>query len=238
MSGQLLILMRHGESLWNLQNVFTGWVDVPLSSKGIDEALAGGDVIADIPIDVCFTSTLIRAQMTLMLAMSRHRSKKVPVMMHVGEGKLDEWGKIYSAEAEATVIPVYTSWHLNERMYGELQGCNKAETAEKFGADQVKIWRRSYNVPPPSGESLEMTAKRTLPYFNEEIKPSIERGKNVLIAAHGNSLRSIVMSLDNLTEDQVLALEIPTGQPIFYTYRNGRFERLQEPLHAHRHLSR
>ncbi len=220
-----LILMRHGESVWNKRNLFTGWVDVPLSKKGIDEALQGGKLIKDIPIDMIITSTLIRAQMTAMLAMSEHHSGKVPVILHTGEGKLAEWSKIYSQETLAHTIPVVCYSELNERMYGELQGLNKAETAEKFGADQVKKWRRSYNIAPPSGESLEMTAARSLPCFKEKIVPYLKQEMNVFVAAHGNSLRSIIMYLDHLSEDEVVHLEIPTGSPLVYEFQKGLFKK-------------
>jgi len=221
-----LIMMRHGESEWNKSNRFTGWVDIPLSKKGIVEAIEGGKKIKDYPIDLIFTSRLMRAQMTAMLAMTEHHSNKVPLILHTGEGKLDEWGKIYSEEAKDSVIPVIQSSDLNERMYGELQGCNKLETAEKFGAEQVHIWRRSFDVPPPKGESLAMTAKRSIPYFVDEIVPFIKEGQNVFIAAHGNSLRSIVMYLDNLTKEEVLHLEIATGEPIIYEYENEQFTKV------------
>lgn len=216
-----LIMMRHGESAWNQLNVFTGWVDVPLSRTGVQEALAAGEKIRDEPIDIVFTSSLIRAQMTAMLALLDHSSGKVPVIQHCGDDKTSSWSKIYGAEALAKSLPVVCAWELNERMYGELQGCNKAETAATFGAEQVQIWRRSYDVVPPEGESLEMTAARTIPYFRQTIFPHLEQGKNVLIAAHGNSLRSIIMDLDQLSREQVLKLEIPLGQPIFYSYTNG-----------------
>lgn len=218
-----LILLRHGESAWNRSNVFTGWVDIPLSPKGIEEAFEAGEQIKDIPIDVIFTSTLARAQMTTFLAMSRHSTSKIPVVQHPGEGRMDTWATIYGKEAQENVIPVYYSWELNERMYGELQGCNKAETAQKFGAEQVQIWRRSYDVAPPNGESLAMTAARSLPYFDEQVKPHLEADRNVLICAHGNSLRAICMELDSLTKEQVLKSEIPTGVPIIYTYSKGTF---------------
>ncbi|MBB64234.1 MAG: phosphoglycerate mutase [Waddliaceae bacterium] len=217
-----LILLRHGQSLWNKANLFTGWVDVPLSEQGIEEAFKAGELIRDIPIDVIYTSTLIRAQMTAMLAMSRHESKKTPIFLH-DEGKSADWEKIYGEATSAQTIPVHQSWHLNERMYGELQGLNKAETAEKYGADQVHIWRRSYDVPPPNGESLEMTAARTIPYFLESILPELKAGKTILIAAHGNSLRSIIMELDHLSKEEVLSLEVATGHPILYDFTDGKF---------------
>lgn len=222
-----LILMRHGQSQWNLHNLFTGWVDIPLSLKGVEEALEGGKKIADIPIDIIFTSSLIRAQMTAMLVMNVHRSGKVPVILHPGEGKLEEWAQIYNPAAEAQTIPVIRAWELNERMYGELQGLNKAETAAKYGADQVQIWRRSFDVPPPNGESLEMTAARSIPYFENQVMPHLQAGRNVFIAAHGNSLRSIMMKLDNLTPDQVVNLELATGHPVVYDFDHGHFTKYQ-----------
>lgn len=218
-----LIMLRHGQSEWNRLNLFTGWVDIPLSKLGVEESIKAGKKIADIPIDIIFTSTLIRGQMTAMLAMNEHKSGKVPVVLHTGEGKMEEWSKIYSKEAEGTCVPVICAWQLNERMYGKLQGLNKQETREKYGEEQVKIWRRSYNVAPPDGESLEMTAQRSIPYFKERIVPYLERGKNVFISAHGNSLRSIAMVLDNLSHEQVVHLEIPTGLPIIYNYDNGKW---------------
>lgn len=216
-----LILLRHGQSMWNELNLFTGWVDIPLSERGVQEALEAGRKIRDIPIDLIFMSSLMRAQMTAMLAMSVHSSGKVPLVLHKNEEKLDTWSYIYSKTATQQTIPVITAWELNERMYGELQGMNKAETAEKYGAEQVHIWRRSYDVPPPNGESLEMTAKRAIPYFENNILPEVKKGRNVFISAHGNSLRSIIMYLDGLTREEVLRLELPTGVPILYEQRNG-----------------
>ncbi len=217
-----LIMMRHGQSQWNKLNLFTGWVDIPLSVEGIEESFKGGKQIADIPIDIIFISSLTRALMTAMLAMSLHSSGKVPVLLHQ-EGKMETWGKIHNAETEKGCIPVISAWELNERMYGELQGLNKAETIDKYGAEQVKIWRRSYDTAPPAGESLAMTAARTLPYFTDIIVPYLKEGKNVFISAHGNSLRSIIMQLDDLSKEEVLQLEIATGAPIIYEYINGSF---------------
>lgn len=221
----LLIMLRHGESEWNKQNLFTGWVDIPLSAKGIEEAFKAGELIKDIPIDVIFTSTLLRAHMTLAIALLKHSQKKVPVMIHENEGKLEEWAHIYSKKAEESTVPVYKAWQLNERMYGELQGLNKAETAEKYGKEQVQIWRRSYDTPPPSGESLEMTAARTIPYFEEMIVPHLRSAENVFISAHGNSLRSIIMDIDGLSKEEVVSLELPTGIPFLYEFKSGRFEK-------------
>lgn len=208
-----LILLRHGQSEWNKKNVFTGWVDIPLSPNGIEEALKAGEKISSIPIDLIYTSTLIRASMTAMLAMSK--SQGVPALMHD-----NPW---YDLPENSDLIPTIVAEQLNERMYGDLQGKNKQMIKEKFGEEQFLKWRRSFASPPPNGESLKMTAERTLPYFDAEIIPKLQEGKNILIAAHGNSLRSIVMELDNLSEQEVVSLEIPTGDPIIYTYDNGTF---------------
>ena len=225
----LLILRRHGQSMWNAAGLFTGWVDVPLSPTGIDEAREGGRAIAHLPIDEVHVSTLIRAQMTAMIALSEHSSGKTPVFqypaeveagMSENETRMREWAQIRGEAGQDGLLPVHVAWQLNERMYGDLQGLNKQATRDQYGADQVHIWRRSYDVPPPNGESLELTAGRTIPYLEETLIPLIDSGKNVFVAAHGNSLRSIIMHLDGLTEEEVLALEVPTGLPIVYQ-RNG-----------------
>lgn len=220
-----LILIRHGQSEWNKKNLFTGWVDIPLSKEGIAESLTGGEEVKHFPIDVIFTSALIRGIMTAMLVMTVHDSKKVPVLLHSGEGKLEEWSRCYNPHVEKELIPVIRAWQLNERMYGELQGMNKQEMREKYGEQQVHIWRRSFDVPPPKGESLKMTAERTLPYFKDVIVPFLKKEKHVMICAHGNSLRSIIMDLDGLSKEEVLKLEIPTGKPILYTYEKGIFKK-------------
>ncbi len=156
-----------------------------------------------------------------MIAMAYNKSDKTPVVMH-DEGKMKDWGVIYNPAMSKDTIPVIRDWHLNERYYGELQGLNKAETAKKYGDAQVHQWRRSYDVPPPNGECLKDTAARTIPFFKEKIFSHLEKGENILVSAHGNSLRSIVMYLDGLNEEEVLKLEIPTGQPIIYTFENGK----------------
>ncbi|MFM8552111.1 MAG: 2,3-bisphosphoglycerate-dependent phosphoglycerate mutase [Nitrospiraceae bacterium] len=186
-----LILLRHGESQWNLENRFTGWVDVPLSSKGEQEARAAGEKLKPFRFDLAYTSVLKRAIDTLRLVL------EVTGQQHV---------------------PTEQDQALNERMYGDLQGLNKAETAQKYGEQQVKIWRRSYDVRPPGGESLKDTAERVLPYYEQRIRPQILAGKTIIIAAHGNSLRALVMTLDGLTKEQVLELNIPTGAPLLYEF--------------------
>lgn len=211
-----LVLIRHGESEWNKENRFTGWKDVDLSAKGLEEAAEGGRVLkaAGFNFDVAYTSVLKRAIRTCWIV-------------------LDQMDLLW--------IPVYRNWRLNERHYGALQGLNKAETAEKFGENQVKIWRRSYDIPPPAlepsderypgndpryasltpeelplTECLQDTVARFLPLWHETIAPEIKSGKNVLIAAHGNSLRALVKYLDNVSEEEIVELNIPTGMPLVY----------------------
>ncbi len=214
-----LILLRHGQSLWNKKNLFTGWVDVPLSKTGIEEALSAGTLIKQEKIDIVYTSTLIRAQMTAMLALSENESLPVPVFVH-------EDVRCSYEEGVEKSLPVYAAWQLNERHYGKLQGKNKDQARAEFGVEQVHRWRRSYDEPPPEGESLEMTAARTIPYFQQSILPALEEGKTLLVAAHGNSLRSIVMEIEGLSKEEVVQLEIPTGEPWFYKYDQKGFNRL------------
>ena len=185
-----LILIRHGQSQWNLENRFTGWVDVPLTDAGREEARRGAQFLQGVTITHAFTSKLQRAHETLRIVLETLRQSALPI------------------EADQA---------LNERHYGALQGLNKAETAKKFGEEQVQIWRRSYDVPPPEGESLKDTAARTLPYFKTRILPRVMAGETVLVVAHGNSLRSIVMELDQLSKEDVLQLNLETGAPIIYT---------------------
>ncbi len=211
-----VVLLRHGESTWNKENRFTGWTDVDLNEKGIEEAKASGKILKEegFDFDIAFTSVLKRALRTLWLCL---------------EGMDRLW------------IPVEKNWRLNERHYGALQGLNKAETAEKHGEEQVLIWRRSYDIPPPAlektderfpgnfpaykdvdeadlptTESLKLTVDRFLPYWFDTIAPAIKVGKKVLIAAHGNSLRALVKYLDNVSEEDIIKLNIPTGVPLVY----------------------
>ena len=191
-----LVLIRHGQSQWNLENRFTGWVDVPLTDKGREQARLAGALLAAEELDLAkaYTSALVRAQETLTIV-------------------LDQLG-LAGLETERDEA-------LNERHYGELQGLDKTETAEKYGAEQVHIWRRSYDVQPPGGESLEDTAARTLPYFEAKIVADLDAGRSILVSAHGNSLRSIVMKLDGLSREQVLELNLDTGVPIVYEMAGG-----------------
>ena len=213
-----LVLVRHGESEWNKLNLFTGWTDVDLSEKGHEEAKNGGRILKEegYDFDICYTSYLKRAIHTL---------------NHI----LDEMDRCW--------LPVIKTWKLNERHYGALQGLNKSETAEKYGEDQVKIWRRSFDVKPPAltaddersakkaemfrdvdpallpdNESLETTIERVIPFFNDVIKKDMEAGKRVLIAAHGNSLRALVKYFDNLSSEEIINVNIPTGTPLVYEF--------------------
>lgn len=219
-----LVLIRHGESVWNQKNVFTGWVDVPLSGKGINEAIKAGEKMSNMEFDVVFTSVQVRAIETAMIALAQNKSGKTPAIVH-SEGKMADWTGIFSEPMRESMIPVYQDWHLNERYYGKLQGQNKAETAAIYGEEQVKLWRRSYDVAPPDGECLKDTAERTIPFFNERILPLVKEGRNILVSAHGNSLRSIVMFIENLSKKEVLQLEIPTGLPLLFDYSDGKLMR-------------
>lgn len=189
-----LIIFRHGQSIWNLENKFTGWIDVDLSEKGIEEAKQAGLKLKGYHFDYAYASALKRAQETLSMALETAN--------------------------HAPIEPIYNQ-ALNERMYGDLQGLNKAETAQKYGDEQVKIWRRSFDVPPPNGESLKDTAARVLPYFEKEIEPKLKAGKNVVVAAHGNSLRALIMHLEKMSPAQILEFEIGTAQPRLYELDNN-----------------
>ena len=215
-----LVLVRHGESDWNKKNLFTGWMDVDLSEKGHEEAIAAGKLLKaeGYDFDVCYTSYLKRA-------------------IHTLNHMLDEMDRNW--------LPVVKTWKLNERHYGDLQGKNKAEAAEKFGEDQVKIWRRSFDVKPPvlsdddersavkqpmyrdvdrfflpQNESLETTIERVVPFYLETIKADMKAGKRVVVAAHGNSLRALVKYLDNLSNEEILGVNIPTATPLVYEFDN------------------
>ena len=191
MTDRLLVLVRHGESEWNLKNLFTGWRDIDLTENGVAEARAAGRKLKaeGISFDVGFTSVLVRARRSLDLM-------------------LDELGQ--------TKIPIFRDKALNERDYGDLSGLNKDDARARWGAEQVHIWRRSYDVAPPRGESLKDTAARVLPYYIQEILPAVLRGNRVLIAAHGNSLRALVMVLERLSPDEIVRREIGTGVPLIY----------------------
>ena len=196
-----LVLVRHGQSEWNAKNLFTGWKDPKLTDLGIQEAIKAGDLLEtrNLKFDLMFTSDLFRAQ---------------------------ETGRLILEQMNQTDIQVIEDQSLNERNYGDLAGLNKDEAREKWGEEQVHIWRRSFDVPPPGGESLKNTAERVLPYFELEIMPKVKEGLNILIAAHGNSLRALVMKLEKISSEEIVKLEIATGDPLIYEYSNGDFVRV------------
>ncbi|WP_375572211.1 2,3-bisphosphoglycerate-dependent phosphoglycerate mutase [Ahrensia marina] len=187
---RLLVLVRHGQSEWNLKNLFTGWKNPDLTEQGVKEARTAGQTLKEMKLefDEAFTSDLLRAQKTLDLMQ----------------------------EEMGTDLPITRDQALNERDYGDLTGMNKDEARKQFGEEQVHIWRRSFDVPPPGGESLKMTAERVLPYFDTEILPRVLAGKRILVSAHGNSLRALIMQLEGLTPEQILKRELGTGTPIIY----------------------
>ena len=196
-----LVLVRHGQSEWNAKNLFTGWKDPKLTDLGIQEAIKAGDLLEtrNLKFDLMFTSDLFRAQ---------------------------ETGRLILEQMNQTGIQVIEDQSLNERNYGDLAGLNKDEAREKWGEEQVHIWRRSFDVPPPGGESLKNTADRVLPYFELEIIPKVKEGLNILVAAHGNSLRALVMELEKISSEEIVKLEIATGDPLTYEYSNGEFVRI------------
>ncbi|GAU24557.1 hypothetical protein TSUD_148980 [Trifolium subterraneum] len=202
-----LILIRHGESLWNEKNLFTGCVDVPLSKKGIDEAIEAGKRISSIPVDLIFTSALIRAQMTAMLAMTQHRRKKVPIVMHNESEQAKAWSQVFSEDTKKQSIPVIAAWQLNERMVS----INKKQQTD-------------------TGKNKSMSGVEAMTFHLPMIEPQLLSGKNVMIAAHGNSLRSIIMYLDKLTSQEVISLELSTGIPMLYISKEGRFIRRGSPI--------
>jgi len=219
-------LVRHGQSVWNLENRFTGWVDVPLSKKGIDEAISAGRKLKDVEFDTAYVSHMLRAVQTLHYVLLELNSKKTPIMYH--EEKWIHDREHYTGDRKKE-LPIYQSVDLAERYYGNLQGLNKAETIEKYGKDQVHLWRRSFDVNPPAGESLKDTTLRTIPYFKNHILKDLQDDKTVLVVAHGNSLRSIVMYVEGISEKDIPNLEIPTGVPISYKF-DKNMKKLEKTL--------
>ena len=195
-----LILVRHGQSEWNKKNLFTGWKDPSLTELGVKEAIKAGELLKSkgVNFDIMFTSDLFRAQ---------------------------ETGRLILEEMNQTDITVVKNVSLNERNYGDLAGLNKDDARERWGEEQVHVWRRSFDIPPPGGESLKNTAERVLPYFNSDILPKVNEGLNILIAAHGNSLRALVMELETISPDEIVKLEIATGDPLTYECSNGEIIR-------------
>jgi len=213
-----LILLRHGKSVWNKKNIFTGWVDVSLSKEGIDEAFSAGKALSHLRFEAIFTSTLSRAIMTLQLLMLENQDERTLILNHperkwCGHG-IDEKRVLMAQCSEA----------LNERYYGDFQGKNKDEIKLALGEKKFIEVRRSFQTPPPHGESLKMTVERTLPYFKKEILPQIKMGKTVLVVAHGNSIRGIVKEVMHLTDEEIVTCEIKTGEPLVFQYEGGNFK--------------
>lgn len=211
-----LTLVRHGESIWNEQDRFTGWVDVSLSRKGMQQAVGAGALLREMMFDVAFTSTLLRAQDTLyeILKQNYHCDQ----YMRIHELSSEWYEHFVPSVTDVRELKIYISEKLNERYYGDLQGQNKQAVQERYGAEQVHVWRRSYATPPPAGESLAMTAARTIPYYRQKIRPHLERGAAVLISAHGNSLRALIMHIEQLTPEEILDYELSTGVPHVITF--------------------
>lgn len=207
-----LVLIRHGKSVWNAQNRFTGWVDVPLAAEGWEEAARAGRLLADRSFDVAFSSHLQRAITTLQVVLRENRSGRTPIFLPA-EGTLPR----ESYQPGTTEFPAYLYvTALAERHYGDLQGLNKDEVLAQHGEAQFKAWRRGFDTPPPRGESLKDTCERVRPYFQNHIRPHLAAGRQVLIAAHGNSLRGLTKDLEGISDADIMGLEIPTGIPIVY----------------------
>lgn len=207
-----LILLRHGQSQWNLENRYTGWVDVPLSENGKTEAAEAGKKLTELQIDKVYTTPLQRANRTFSIAWEASGKKESPIFKHLN-GKMEEWSHYVGGN---NAIEVVVTENFNERYYGDFQGLNKDETRKTFGEEQVHIWRRSYDQAPPKGESLKDTFERVIPTFKETVWEDLKTGKNVLIVAHGNSLRAMSKYIEDISDTEISNLEIPTGVPIVY----------------------
>jgi len=210
-----LILVRHGQSQWNLENRFTGWVDVPLSSKGINEAISAGKNLKDFRFTHIYVSHLLRAIQTLHYILLESTDKRTPIFIH-SQDHIHAWE--HHKGDPGSELPVFQHHAIAERYYGDLQGLNKQNTREEYGEEQVHLWRRSYDIPPPNGESLKDTCERTIPYYKEHIEKTLKSGGDALVVAHGNSLRSIMMHVESISEQEIPGVEIPTGVPIVYSF--------------------
>lgn len=237
-----LVLVRHGESGWNLDGRFGGWVDVPLTGKGIEESLRCAAELEEIGLDLAFTSKLIRAQETLFIILSKQ--KKIGVFVHeegaskeAGTGSGDETGPgngneagnleagsrySYPPKTGKTLIPIYSSEALNERYYGILQGRKKEKMNEKYGKEQIRHWCRSYDEGPPEGESLKDIYERAVPYFETEVLPALNEGKNVIVCAHQNSLRALIKHIEGISHEGIREVRLANARPVIYSFSEGR----------------
>jgi len=217
-----LVIIRHGESLWNLENRFTGWMDVQLSPKGKEEAKKAGEILKEYNFDIVFVSHLTRAIDTMHIMLDAMGEKRTQTIYHMDDQEIMK--REHSSQESTNELKILQSKHLAERYYGNLQGLNKDECRKQYGEEQVHIWRRSYDVQPPGGESLKDTLHRVLPFYNKYIVPELEKGRKVLIVAHGNSLRAIIKHLENISDEEIPNYELATGVPIIYD--------LDEQLHV------
>ena len=220
-----LVLIRHGESVWNGRSLFTGWVDVPLTQAGIVEASRASHLVNGIDFDVVYVSALIRSIQTAFIVLLSDSRRRTPYLIHSSDFFHRKWYHTFSHTEQKNMIPVYRCWQLNERFYGDLQGLSKSKIADIFGVDKVVSWRRGYTERPPKGESLQDTSHRVIPFFNKEIVKQLEAGKNVLVSALSNTLRSIMMNIEQMDEAQVVGLEVDTANLIIYNYSNGEYLR-------------
>ncbi len=229
----ILVLVRHGESRWNLSNRFTGWVDVPLSENGIKEAERVAHHCQQFDYSVAFTSVLARAQATLLIILARQN--KTGIFQHVESPRYSKWVR-RSNKLNVEDLPIYTNAALNERYYGELQGMNKRAAVKKYGKKKVIAWRRSYIDKPPGGESLEETHARVHKYLVRNILPKVRRGENVLVVAHGNTLRAVIKHLENISDKDISFVDLPEAKPFVYKFHHGRFMRIEGNYHFKRPL--
>lgn len=214
-----LVVARHGESRWNVSNKFTGWVDVPLSAKGVDEAHEAAHKLKDIRFDIAFTSELKRAQETLLIILSEQN--RTGIFLH--RRSKNKWMR-YSNDVKNGEIPIHHDMLLNERYYGVLQGMDKNEARNKFGEEKVLLWRRSYRIAPPGGESLSDVSKRVIPYFDKYVKTFLSKGQNILLVTHGNTLRALIKHIDKISENDIPHLNLDFAHPIKYQFYKGKLK--------------
>lgn len=219
-----LVIVRHGESRWNLCNRFTGWVDVPLSKKGITEADQCAKHCSSFDFDAAFTSDLERSQETLLIILSRQN--RTAVIQHGADARYRHWVR-KSNKCTVGDIPVYCSAFLNERYYGDLQGMDKEEADRRYGPEKVQQWRRGYDDRPPNGETLRETYVRMRPYFTRYIARRVQRGESILLVGHGNTLRALIKYLEHVRERDMMFIDLPEAHPIVYTYQRSRFTRVE-----------
>jgi 2,3-bisphosphoglycerate-dependent phosphoglycerate mutase len=217
-----LFLQRHLKSQWNLENRFAGWVDNPVSKEGSEAAPTVAKLLEGEKFDIIFTSPLIRNEQTVIKILKNLGMN--PLFIHLDGGKMEEWGNFEGGVGEC--IPTYISEKLNERYYGKLQGLNKEEAKKIYGDEQVHIWRRSYDIAPPEGESLKDTYERTIPFYLKHIEEELKMGKNVLIVSSGNALRSIVKYVEKISDDKIIDFEIPFGGLVKYDFEEGKYNKL------------